>query len=66
MPTPLPEGHGRSTGLVDVLDRILDSIPVRRLGKPEDVASIVAWLASDDASFATGADFSLNGGAHMC
>jgi len=49
----------------DVLDRILDSIPVKRLGKPEEVASIVAWLASDDAAFATGADFPLNGGMHM-
>jgi acetoacetyl-CoA reductase len=49
----------------DVLDRILDSIPVRRLGKPEEVASIVAWLASDEAGFATGADFPVNGGMHM-
>jgi acetoacetyl-CoA reductase len=49
----------------DVLDRILDSIPVKRLGKPEEVASIVAWLASDEAAFATGADFPLNGGMHM-
>jgi acetoacetyl-CoA reductase len=49
----------------EVLDRILDSIPVRRLGKPEEVASIVAWLASDEAAFATGADFPLNGGMHM-
>jgi acetoacetyl-CoA reductase len=49
----------------DVLERILDSIPVRRLGKPEEVASIVAWLASDEAGFATGADFPVNGGMHM-
>jgi acetoacetyl-CoA reductase len=49
----------------DVLDRILDSIPVRRLGKPDEVASIVAWLASEEAGFATGADFPLNGGMHM-
>ena len=49
----------------EVLDRILDSIPVRRLGKPEEVASIVTWLASDEAGFATGADFALNGGMHM-
>jgi len=49
----------------DALDRILDCIPVRRLGKPEEIASIVAWLASDEAGFATGADFSVNGGMHM-
>jgi acetoacetyl-CoA reductase len=49
----------------DALDRILDCIPVRRLGKPEEIASIVAWLASDEAGFATGADFPVNGGMHM-
>ena len=49
----------------DVLERVLESIPMRRLGKPEEVASIVAWLASEDAGFATGADFSVNGGMHM-
>ena len=49
----------------DVLDRIVSTIPVRRLGEPAEIASIVAWLASDDAGFATGADFSVNGGLHM-
>ncbi|WP_299451943.1 acetoacetyl-CoA reductase [uncultured Pigmentiphaga sp.] len=49
----------------DVLQSIIDTIPVKRLGTPEEIASIVAWLASDDAGFATGADFSLNGGLHM-
>ena len=49
----------------EVLTRIVESIPVRRLGNPEEIASIVAWLASDGAGFATGADFSLNGGLHM-
>ena len=50
----------------DVLDRIVSTIPVHRLGEPAEIASIVAWLASDDASFAPGADFSVNGGLHMC
>jgi acetoacetyl-CoA reductase len=49
----------------DVLEKIVNSIPVKRLGEPEEIASIVAWLASDEAAFATGADFSLNGGLHM-
>lgn len=49
----------------DVLEKIVASIPVRRLGTPEEIGSMVAWLASDDAGFATGADFSLNGGLHM-
>jgi acetoacetyl-CoA reductase len=49
-----------------VLERIIDTIPVKRLGRPEEVASIVGWLVSNDAGYTTGADFSLNGGLHMC
>ena len=49
----------------DVLEKIISAIPVKRLGDPSEVANLVAWLASDDAAFATGADFSLNGGQHM-
>ena len=49
----------------DVLEKIVAGIPVMRLGEPEEIASIVAWIASDESSFATGADFSLNGGLHM-
>jgi len=49
----------------DVLDKIVAGIPVKRLGTPEDIASIVSWVASDESGFATGADFSINGGLHM-
>lgn len=49
----------------DVLDKIIQTIPVKRLGTPAEIASICAWLASEEAGFATGADFSLNGGLHM-
>ncbi len=49
----------------DVLEKIVATIPVRRLGEPDEIASIVAWLASDDSGFSTGADFSVNGGLHM-
>jgi len=49
----------------DVLDKIISSIPVKRLGTPEEIASIVVWLASEDAGFTTGAEFSCNGGLHM-
>jgi acetoacetyl-CoA reductase len=49
----------------EVLEKIVASIPVRRLGEPQEIASIVAWLASDESGFSTGADFSLNGGLHM-
>ncbi len=49
----------------DVLDKIIATIPVKRLGQPEEIASIIAWLASEDGGYATGADFSVNGGLHM-
>ncbi len=49
----------------DVLEKIIATIPVKRLGEPREIASIVAWLASDDAGYTTGADFSCNGGLHM-
>lgn len=49
----------------EVLEKIIATIPVGRLGTPEEIASIVAWLASEESAFATGADFSLNGGLHM-
>jgi len=49
----------------EVLEKIISTIPVRRLGTPEEIASIVGWLASEESGFATGADFSLNGGLHM-
>ncbi|MBL0419383.1 acetoacetyl-CoA reductase [Ramlibacter sp. AW1] len=49
----------------DVLDKIVGTIPVKRLGKPEEIASIIAWLASEEGGYSTGADFSVNGGLHM-
>ena len=49
----------------DVLEKIVATIPIKRLGTPEEIASIVAWLAGDDSGFTTGADFSCNGGLHM-
>jgi len=49
----------------EVLEKIVATIPVKRLGTPEEIGSIVAWLAGDDSGFTTGADFSCNGGLHM-
>src|SRR5574343_821491 len=49
----------------DVLDKIVATIPVKRLGTPEEIAAMVSWVASEEAGFATGADFSVNGGLHM-
>ena len=45
-----------------LLDDLLRSIPMRRPGMPEEVAAMMAWLASDDASYATGAVFAVDGG----
>ena len=49
----------------DVLEKIVATVPVKRLGEPREIASIIAWLASDEGGYATGADFSVNGGLHM-
>ena len=50
----------------EVLDtKIIPQIPMARLGKPEEVAGLVAYLASDEAAFVTGANISINGGQHM-
>jgi len=50
----------------DVLDsKILPQIPMGRLGKPDEVAGLCAYLASDEAAFLTGANIAINGGQHM-
>ena len=50
----------------DVMDsKILPQIPMGRLGKPEEVAGLVAFLCSDDAAYLTGANLAMNGGQHM-
>jgi acetoacetyl-CoA reductase len=46
--------------------KILPKIPVGRLGEPEEVAALVAYLASEGAGFVTGANIAINGGQHMC
>jgi acetoacetyl-CoA reductase len=50
----------------DILDsKILPQIPLGRLGKPDEVAGLIIYLASDEAAFVTGANISINGGQHM-
>jgi acetoacetyl-CoA reductase len=50
----------------DILDsKILPQIPVGRLGKPEEVAGLIIYLASEEAAFVTGANIAINGGQHM-
>ena len=49
----------------DILEGMISTITVGRLGQPEEIASIIAWLASDEAAFSSGADFTVNGGMNM-
>ena len=49
----------------EVRQQIIAQIPAGRLGKPEEIAALVAFLVSDDAGFITGANFAANGGQHM-
>ncbi len=49
----------------EIRNSIIANIPVNRLGTSEEVAALVDFLASEEAGFATGADFSMNGGQHM-
>jgi len=50
----------------EILDtKIIPQIPVGRLGKPEEIAGLVAYLCSDEAAFVTGANIAINGGQHM-
>ena len=45
--------------------KIIQQIPMGRLGKPDEVAGLCDYLASDEAAFVTGANIALNGGKHM-
>ena len=45
--------------------KILPQIPIGRLGRPEEVAGLIIYLASDEAAFVTGANIAINGGQHM-
>ncbi|MGR3323085.1 MAG: SDR family oxidoreductase [Pseudooceanicola sp.] len=62
---------GRITGAMsdgspkEVIDRVLDTIPVRRFGEPEDIANLVGFLSSRGAGFITGAVHDINGGSLM-
>ena len=48
-----------------VLEKIISKSPVGHLGRPEDIARMVLFLASDEATFTTGATFTVNGGQYM-
>jgi acetoacetyl-CoA reductase len=46
----------------NVLESIVNSVPMRRMGKPEEIADAVAWLASEANAYTTGANIPVNGG----
>lgn len=49
----------------EILEQIIAEIPMGRLGRTEEIASMVAYLASDDAAFITGTNIDVNGGQYM-
>src|SRR5687768_1956750 len=49
----------------EIRDQIIQSIPMGRLAKPAEIAAVVAFLASEEAGYITGANISVNGGMHM-
>lgn len=50
----------------DIRQGIVDSVPMKRLGKPEEIGALCSYLASDLAGYVTGATININGGLHMC
>ncbi len=49
----------------EIREQIIASIPMGRLARPAEVAAVVAFLASEEAGYITGANISVNGGMHM-
>jgi acetoacetyl-CoA reductase len=48
-----------------IMQGIIDSIPVKRLGKPEEIARAIAFIVDEESGYITGETFSINGGHHM-
>ena len=55
--TPILDGLSQ-----EHIDYMVERIPMGRMGSPEEVAALIAWLASDECSFSTGATYDISGG----
>lgn len=55
--TPILEGLSQ-----EHIDYMVERIPMGRMGRPEEVAALVCWLASEECSFSTGAVYDISGG----
>ena len=56
------EGAGDAGQPADAIARIVSTIPMGRMGEPEEVAKVALFLASDDSSFVTGIELFVDGG----
>lgn len=65
-PTDTPLFREVEETMPKVVEAIKKSIPLKRIAQPEEQASAIVWLASDEASFITGQALSVNGGLNMC
>ncbi|MFY9610445.1 MAG: SDR family oxidoreductase, partial [Blastocatellia bacterium] len=63
--TPLIEEMRRDDFTRKIIDSIVNYIPFKRLGQPEEIAPMIVFLASDAARYITGQAFSINGGLNM-
>ena len=58
-------GEVQTSILSDGTDKIVEKLPMRRLGQPLEVADVIYFLCSDQSSYVTGTEIEVNGGQHV-